>query len=61
MEKISEEIVTFVGRIGKPANDIKYTHIKYNGKEYTIMKIQYQFDYVYSLIDKRGFSKIKRL
>jgi hypothetical protein len=59
MEKISVEIVTFVGRIGKPANDIKYTHIKYNGKEYTIMKIQYQFDYVYSLIDKEDFPKLK--
>jgi len=59
MEKISEEIVTFVGRMGKPANDIKYTHIKYNGNEYTIMKIQYQFDYIYSLIDKEDFPKIK--
>jgi len=59
MEKISEEIVTFVGRMGKPANDIKYTHVKYNGKEYTIMKIQYQFDYVYSLIDKEDFPKLK--
>ena len=59
MEKISEELITFVGRRGKPANDILYTHVKYNGKEYTIMKIQYQFEYVYSLIDKEDFSKIK--
>jgi len=59
MEKISEELITFVGRRGKPANDILYTHVKYNGKEYTIMKIQYQFEYVYSLIDKDDFPKIK--
>jgi hypothetical protein len=59
MEKISEEIIKFTGRLGKPANDILYTHVKYNGKEYTIMKIQYQFEYVYSLIDKEDFPKIK--
>ena len=59
MEKISEEIITCTGRLGKPANDILYTHVKYNGKEYTIMKIQYQFEYVYSLIDKEDFPKIK--
>lgn len=59
MEKISEELVTFVGRMGKPANDILYTHVKYHEKEYTIMKIQYQFEYVYSLIDKEDFPKIK--
>ena len=59
MEKISEETITFEGRMGKPANDIRYTHVKYNGKEYTIMKIQYQFEYVYSLIDKEDFPKIK--
>jgi hypothetical protein len=59
MEKISEELITFVGRMGKPANDILYTHVKYNGKDYTVMKIQYQFVYVYSLIDKEDFPKIK--
>ena len=59
MEKMSEEIVTFTGRMGKPANDILYTHVKYHGKEYTIMKIQYQFGYVYSLIDTEDFPKIK--
>ena len=59
MEKMSEETIAFVGRVGKPANDILYTHVKYHEKEYTIMKIQYQFDYVYCVIDKEDFPKIK--
>ena len=59
MAKMSEETITFAGRMGKPANDIKYTHIKYNGNEYTVMKIQHQFEYVYSIIDKEDFTKIK--
>ena len=59
MEILSEELVTFSGRVGKPASDIHYTHVKYNGNEYTVMKIQFHDDYIYGVIDKEDFSKVK--
>lgn len=58
MEATLRETVKFVGRVGKPANDIIYTHVKYYGNEYTIMKIKYNDSYVYSLIDKDDYAKI---
>jgi hypothetical protein len=58
METTSRETVKFVGRVGKPANDIVYTHVKYYGNEYTIMKIKYNGGYVYSLIDKDDYTKV---
>jgi len=58
MEATLRETVKFVGRVGKPANDIIYTHVKYYGNEYTIMKIKYNDGYVYSLIDKDDYAKI---
>lgn len=59
MEIISQEIVQFIGRIGKPANDIIYTHILYNDKKYTIMTIKHNNNYFKSLINTEDFSKIK--
>jgi hypothetical protein len=55
----SLEIVTFKGRVGKPANDIVYKHCLYNNKEYTIMQIKSNDSYIYSVIDREDFSKIK--
>ena len=59
MEILSEELVTFTGRVGKPANDILYTHVKYYGKEYTVMEIEYDDRYINALIDKEDFPKVK--
>jgi hypothetical protein len=56
---IQETICAEVHRAGRPGNPIIYTHVLYHNKEYTIMKIQYQDSYVYSLIDKEDFIKIK--
>jgi hypothetical protein len=58
MEATSRETVKFVGRVGKPGNDIVYTHVKYFGNEYTVMKIKHNDGYVYGLIDKDDYSKI---
>ena len=59
MEIISQEIVQFIGRVGKPANDIIYTHILYNDNKYTIMTIKHNNNYFKSLINTEDFSKIK--
>jgi hypothetical protein len=56
---IQETICAMVQRAGRPGNPIIYTHVLYHNKEYTIMKIQYQDSYVYSLIDTEDFIKIK--
>jgi hypothetical protein len=58
MEATLRETVKFVGRVGKPANDIVYTHVKYYCNEYTIMKIKHNSGYVYGLIDKEDYGKI---
>lgn len=59
MEIKSQEIVSFAGRIGKPANDIEYTHVLYHGKEYTIMKIKFNDGFIKTIIDREDFIKIK--
>ena len=60
MENSTQEtICAIVQRAGRPGNPIVYTHIIYYNKEYTIMKILYQDNYVYSVIDKEDFIKIK--
>jgi hypothetical protein len=46
-------------KCGRPANPIIYTHAKYNGKEYTVMKIQHHDGYIHSVIDTEDFDKIK--
>jgi hypothetical protein len=59
MEIKSQEIVQFTGRVGKPANNILYTHVIYYDKEYTIMKIKHNDIYVKTLIDTEDFIKVK--
>jgi hypothetical protein len=59
MEDKSQEIIQFTGRVGKPANDIIYTHILYHGKEYTILKIKHNDVYVKTIIDTVDVAKIK--
>jgi len=44
---------------GRPANSIIYSHVEYNGKKYTIMKIQHHDGYIHSVIDTEDFPKIK--
>ena len=56
---IQETISATVQRAGRPGNPIVYTHVVYHNKEYTIMKILYQDSYIYSIIDKEDFIKIK--
>jgi hypothetical protein len=57
--KIQEIICAEVQRAGRPGNPIVYTHVIYHNKEYTIMKILYQDSYIYSIIDREDFIKIK--
>ena len=59
MEIKSQETVQFVGRVGKPANDIIYIHVVYHGKEYTILKIKHNELYVKAVIDTVDVAKIK--
>ena len=46
-------------KCGRPANSIIYSHVEYNGKKYTIMKIQHHDGYIHSVIDTEDFPKIK--
>ena len=60
MEVKSHESITLnVMRAGRPGNPISYTHITYNNKEYTIMKIKYNDTYIKAVIDTEDFPKIK--
>ena len=60
MENSKKETICInVQRAGRPGNPIIYTHVVYDNKEYTVIKIQYNDDYVYSVIDKEDFPKIK--
>jgi len=59
MEKISEELAVFTGRVGKPANSILYVHVRYNGNEYTVMRIKHYDEYIYCVIDRDVFPIIK--
>lgn len=60
MENIVQETICVnVQRAGRPGNPIIYTHIMYHNKEYTIMKIKFNDDYVKTLIDKEDFIKVK--
>lgn len=57
---IQETICVTVQRAGRPGSPIVYIHVNYHDKEYTIMKIKYQDSYyIYSIIDKEDFIKIK--
>lgn len=44
---------------GRPGNPIVYSHVPYNGNEYTVIKVKFNNEYVYGLIDKDDFPKIK--
>jgi hypothetical protein len=57
MEK--ETISPSVPKGGRPGNPIAYSHVSYNGMEYTVMKIQHHDKYIKAVIDKEDFSKIK--
>lgn len=59
MEIKLQETIKFTGRVGKPANDILYTHVLYHNKEYTIMKIKCNDRYVKAVIDTEDFIKVK--
>lgn len=59
MEKISEEIITFSGRVGKPSSAILYAHVKYDNKEYTVLKIKFNDGFIKGIIDKEEFIKVK--
>ena len=58
-EKTNEIICPLLRRAGRPGNPITYIHVKYNGLEYTIIKIQNYDSYVYGVIDKDDFPKVK--
>ena len=59
MEIKSQETVQFTGRVGKPAHDIVYIHVRYHDKEYTIMKIRFNDGFIKGLIDREEFIKVK--
>lgn len=60
MEIISEETIHInIPRAGRLGNPIIYSHVKYHGSEYTIMKIQYNNEYIKAVIDTEDFIKIK--
>ena len=46
-------------KVGRPANPVKYSHISYNGNNYTIMTIQHKEYYIKAVIDKEDFPKVK--
>jgi len=59
MEIKSQETIKFIGRVGKPAQDIVYIHVLYHNKEYTIMKIKFNDGFIKGVIDKEEFIKVK--
>ena len=60
MEIISQETIQInIQRVGRLGNPIIYSHVKYHGSEYTIMKIQYNNEYIKAVIDTEDFIKIK--
>ena len=60
MEIISQETIQInIQRAGRLGNTIIYSHVKYHGSEYTIMKIQYNNEYIKAVIDTEDFIKIK--
>lgn len=46
-------------KIGRPINPIVYTNIEYNGNKYTVGKVINNDSYVYFVIDKEDYPKIK--
>jgi hypothetical protein len=56
---IQETICVTVQRAGRPGSPIVYTHVVYNDKEYTIMKIKHNDIYVKAMIDTEDFIKVK--
>jgi len=46
-------------KCGRPSNPIVYYHAEHNSKAYTVMKIQFHDDYIYSIIDREDFDKVK--
>jgi hypothetical protein len=46
-------------KCGRPSNPIVYYHVEQNGKAYTVMKIQFHEGYIYSVIDREDFDKVK--
>ena len=60
MEATTNEIICpLLRRAGRPGNPITYIHITYHGWEYTIIKIQNYDSYVYGVIDRDDFPKVK--
>lgn len=57
MEK--ETICPSVPKGGRPGNPIEYSHVTYNGMNYTVMTIQHHDKYIRAIIDKEDFPKIK--
>jgi len=60
MEIISQEKIQInIQRVGRLGNPIIYSHVIYYGSKYTIMKIQYNNEYIKAVIDTEDFIKIK--
>ena len=60
MENSKQETIHVnVQRAGRPGNPIIYTHVVYDDKKYTVMKIQHHDHHVYALIDSEDFGKVK--
>ena len=54
-----ETICPIVPKAGRPGNPIEYSHVTYNGMDYTVMTIQHHDGYIKAVIDKEDFPKIK--
>lgn len=60
MENSKQETIHVnVQQAGRPGNPIIYTHVVYDNKKYTVMKIQHHDHHVYALIDSEDFGKVK--
>jgi HNH endonuclease len=59
MEIKSQDTIKIIGKTGRPANDIVYINVTYHGKDYTIMKIKRNDNYIKTVIDTEDIPKIK--
>ena len=59
MEIKLQETIQFTGRVGKPSHGIVYTHVLYHDKDYIVMKIQFNDEFIKTVIDKEDYIKVK--
>jgi len=55
----SETVYPTVQKAGRPGNPIVYSHVTYNGMNYTVVTIQHNGQYIKAIIDRDDFPKIK--